>query len=103
MAQPTSFSFSKSRRLTRASEFERVKREGLVRRGKLLTLSATVVEHSGLCRVGFVTSRRLGSAVVRNRVRRRMREIVRKHLHDMQHDLWIVLNVKPDASKKRYQ
>src|SRR5213592_878823 len=97
MAHPTSFSFSKSRRLTRASEFERVKREGLVRRGKLLTLSATVVEHSGLCRVGFVTSRRLGSAVVRNRVRRRMREIV-QHQHDLQQDLWIVLIAKPDAA-----
>ena len=103
MAQPTSFSFSKSRRLTRASEFERVKREGLVRRGKLLTLSATVVEHSGLCRVGFVTSRRLGSAVVRNRVRRRMREIVRQHQHDLQQDLWIVLIAKRDAANASYR
>jgi ribonuclease P protein component len=97
------FSFSKSRRLTRASEYERVKREGLVRRGKLLTLSATVVENSGLCRVGFVTSRRLGSAVIRNRVRRRLREIVRQHQHDLGQDFWIVLIAKRDAAKASYR
>ena len=82
-----SFSFSKARRLTRASEYERVKRDGLVRRGKLLMLSAMVVENSGPCRAGFVTSRRLGGAVVRNRVRRRLREIVRQHQHELRRRL----------------
>lgn len=103
MAQPTSFSFSKARRLTRASEYERVKRDGVVRRGKLLILSATAVENSGLCRVGFVTSRRLGSAVVRNRVRRRLREIVRQHQHDLRQDFWMVLIAKRDAANASYR
>jgi len=31
-------------------------------------------------RVGFTTSRKVGSAVVRNRARRRLRELVRRHL-----------------------
>jgi ribonuclease P protein component len=103
MAQPTSFSFPRARRLTRASEYGRVKREGLVRRGKLLTLSATVVENSGLCRVGFVTSRHVGSAVVRNRVRRRLREIVRQHQHDLRQDSWMVLIAKRDAANASYR
>jgi ribonuclease P protein component len=103
MKRASSLSFPKSRRLTRASEFERVKREGLVRRGNLLTLSATVVENSGLCRVGFVTSRRLGSAVVRNRIRRRLREIVRQHQHDLRQDLWIVLIAKRDTANASYR
>lgn len=102
MAQTTSFSFPKARRLTRASEFERVKRDGLVQRGKLLTLSATVVDNSGLCRVGLITSRRLGNAVVRNRVRRRLREIVRQHQHDLRQDLWIVLVARRDAATASY-
>ena len=102
MKRSSSLSFPKSRRLTRASEFERVKREGLVRRGNLLTLSATVVENSGLCRVGFITSRRLGSAVIRNRVRRRLREIVRQHQHDLRQDFWIVLIAKRDAANASY-
>ena len=103
MAPERSFSFSKARRLTRASEYERVKRDGLVRRGKLLTLSAATVDKSGLCRVGFITSRRLGSAVARNRVRRRLREIVRRHQHDLRQDLWIVLIAKRDAANASYR
>ena len=103
MKRASSLSFPKSRRLTRASEFERVKREGLVRRGNLLTLSATVVENSGLCRVGFITSRRLGSAVIRNRVRRRLREIVRQHQHDLRQDFWIVLIARRDAANASYR
>jgi len=100
---PTSFSFPKARRLTRTSEYERVKRDGLVRRGKLLTLSAAVVDNSGPCRVGFITSRRLGIAVVRNRVRRRLREIVRQHQHDLRQDLWIVVIAKGDAANASYR
>jgi ribonuclease P protein component len=103
MAQPTSFSFSKARRLPRTSEYERVKRDGVVRRGKLLILGATAVENSGVCRVGFVTSRRLGSAVVRNRVRRRLREVVRQHQHDLRQDFWIVLIAKRDAASASYR
>ena len=103
MVQAISFSFPKHRRLTRASEYERVKRDGVVRRGKLLMLNAAAVENSGLSRVGFITSRRLGSAVARNRVRRRLREIVRRHQHDLRQDFWIVLIARRDAVKASYR
>lgn len=103
MKRTDSLSFSKARRLTHASEYERVKRDGLVQRGKLLTLSAIAVENCGLCRVGFITSRRLGGAVVRNRVRRRLREIVRRHQHDLRQDLWIVLIARRDAPNASYR
>jgi len=103
MEPASSLLFPKQRRLTRESEYERVKRDGLVRRGKLLTLSVATVHKSGLCRVGFITSRRLGSAVVRNRVRRRLREIVRRHQHDLRQDIWIVLIAKHDAANASYR
>src|SRR5204863_8995864 len=103
MAHSTSFCFSKARRLTRASEYELVKRDGQVRRGKLLIVNAAVVANSGLCRVGFITSRRLGNAVVRNRVRRRLREIVRQHQHDLGKDFWIVLIAKHNAANASYR
>jgi ribonuclease P protein component len=103
MKPASSLSFPKQRRLTRASEYARVKRDGLVQRGKLLTLSAAVVEDSRLCRVGFITARRLGSAVVRNRIRRRLREIVRRHQHDLRQGLWIVLIAKSDAASASYR
>ena len=49
-------------------------------------------------RAGFVTSKRVGGAVVRNRVRRRLREIVRKHQHDVRTGVWIVLIARPAAA-----
>jgi ribonuclease P protein component len=103
MKRVSSLSLPKQRRLTRTSEFGRVKRDGLVRRGKLLMLSTAAVENSGLSRVGFITSRRLGSAVLRNRVRRRLREIVRRHQHDLRHDFWIVLVARRDAATASYR
>ena len=72
-----SLSFPKSRRLTRASEFERVRREGRAHHGGLLILGVLAAKQVHGFRAGFVTARRLGGAAVRNRVRRRLKEIVR--------------------------
>jgi ribonuclease P protein component len=103
MPAARSFSFPKDRRLTRASEYERVKRDGFMRRGNLLMLNALLVENSGPFRAGFVTSRRIGGAVVRNRVRRRLREIVRRHQHDLREGFWIVLVARRDAAHASYR
>jgi ribonuclease P protein component len=103
MREARPLSFSKRRRLTRASEFERVKQEGYAERGKLMTLGVLAVQNAGAPRAGFVTTRRLGSATVRNRVRRCLREIVRAHQHDLRQDFWIVLIARPDAAKASYR
>ncbi|HEX4706897.1 MAG TPA: ribonuclease P protein component [Candidatus Udaeobacter sp.] len=103
MSAATSFSFPKSRRLTHRPEFDRVRSGGISRRGKLLVLNVLATENSGPMRAGFVTSRRLGGAVVRNRVRRRLREIVRQHQHLVRGDLWIVLIARPDAANASYR
>jgi len=85
----SSSSFPKTRRLTHRSEFERVKWNGISQRGKLLMLNAMPMENSGPWRAGFVTSGRVGGAVVRNRVRRRLREIVRRHQHELRQGVWV--------------
>jgi ribonuclease P protein component len=102
MKRTDSFSFPRQRRLTRRFEYERVKQDGSVWRGKLLLLGAIAVEKSGLCRVGFITSRSLGGAVVRNRVRRRLRELVRRHQHDLRPDFWMVIIARRDAANASY-
>jgi ribonuclease P protein component len=45
-----------------------------------------------------VVSRRVGSAVIRNRVKRRLREIYRTELHALVPGLWIVVTAKPAAA-----
>jgi ribonuclease P protein component len=103
MPEVCSLSFPKTRRLTRDSDFERVKREGRTKCGKLIRLGALAVKGSGAPRAGFVVSRRLGSAVVRNRVRRRLREIVRTHQHDLRDDIWVVLIARHAAAGASYR
>ena len=98
-----SFSFPKARRLTHRSEFERVKREGITQqRGKLMILSVMPAENSAPWRAGFITSGRLGGAVVRNRVRRRLREIVRRHQHELREGVWFVIIARHEAVTASY-
>ena len=93
--------FPKSRRLRRASEFERVKKDGQTQRGRLLVLG--VLREEGLSfRAGFVTSRMIGNAVARNRIRRRLREIVRKHQHQIKSGVWIVMVARVPAAGATY-
>jgi ribonuclease P protein component len=97
-----SFSFSRARRLTHRSEYERVKRGGITQRGKFLMLNVMPAENSDSWRAGFVTSGRLGSAVVRNRVRRRLREIVRRHQYELRGGVWFVIIARHAAATANY-
>ena len=95
--------FSKGRRLTKPSEFEHVKKNGRVQRGRLLLLSVVSSNDAGPFRAGVITSRALGSAVVRNRVRRRLREIVRKHQREITPGIWIVTIARASAATAGYE
>jgi ribonuclease P protein component len=59
-------------------EFERVRREGQAWSHRLLVLIACRNEMD-VTRVGVAAGKKLGGAVVRNRVKRLMREAVRRH------------------------
>jgi ribonuclease P protein component len=60
-------------------------------------LNAMPLENSGPWRAGFVTSSRLGGAVFRNRVRRRLREIVRRHQQELRQGIWFVIIARHEA------
>lgn len=92
------FRLPAKRRLQRAREFEQVRSEGRTVRGNLLTLGILRVQEEKKFRAGFVTSRRVGSAVVRNRVRRRLREIVRRRQHELVDQMWLVIIARPAAA-----
>ncbi|HXP35081.1 MAG TPA: ribonuclease P protein component [Chthoniobacterales bacterium] len=97
------FTFPKSRRLTQSAEFERVKKNGRVFRGRSVVLGILPANDATRFRAGFVTSRALGRAVVRNRVRRRLREIVRKHQREILDGTWIVTIARANAAGATYQ
>ncbi|MFL6596218.1 MAG: ribonuclease P protein component, partial [Chthoniobacterales bacterium] len=60
--------FGRDRRLVRSAEFARVRTEGRAQRGALIVLGVLETSDNQPFRAGFVTSKRIGSAVVRNRV-----------------------------------
>ncbi len=77
-------------RLSHTADFERVRKEGRSWAQPLFVLSASRngLDHS---RFGFIVSRRVGSAVVRNRVKRQLREVVRRHLGEIPQGWDVVL------------
>jgi ribonuclease P protein component len=99
----SSLSFPRARRLTRGSEFERVRREGRAHRGKALTLGVLTRDEDNGVRAGFITSRAIGNAVKRNRVRRRLREIVRRHQHEIVAGTSIVTVARAVAADVTYR
>ncbi len=94
--------FSRAQRLTRSAEFLRVKNEGKLQRGALLMLGVLECGGNTPFRAGFVTSKRIGPAVVRNRVRRRLREIVRAHQNAVRGGIWIVVIARPGSARASY-
>jgi len=48
-------------------------------------------------RIGFTLPRAVGNAVVRNRIRRRVREAVRHHLDRLNPQCWLVINPRRRA------
>lgn len=95
----TRMRFPAARRLKLSREFERVRKEGRAVRGGLLVLGVLPVEGEKMFRVGLVTSRRVGGAVARNRVRRRLREIVRRNQHALKGGIWLVMIARPSAAQ----
>lgn len=53
-------------------------------------------------KVGFVVSRKVGSAVARNRIRRYLREVYRRHRKDFVEDFHMVVVALPSAAKLTY-
>jgi ribonuclease P protein component len=88
-------------RLRRSADFRRALREGRGKSSRTLAVRAAVAERGEpTVRVGFVVSKAVGGAVVRNRVRRRLREAVRPRLAalDSSDGLDIVVRALPAAA-----
>ncbi len=96
---PPRLRFSAARRLQLSRDFARVRNEGRTIRGGLLLLGVLEQEAEVKFKLGLVTSKRVGGAVVRNRVRRRLREIVRRRQHEVRAGFWLVLVARPAAAR----
>lgn len=89
-------------RLLRPADFQRLYREGEVVRNELIVLHY-LANGQEVCRVGYSVSKKLGNAVVRNRVKRRLRESVRSVAKEIRpgHDLILSARVRCRSAEYR--
>ena len=69
----------------------------------MLTLGVLPTNDEKSFRIGFITSKRIGGAVIRNRLRRRLREIVRVEQARINGGIWCVVIARPAAARTSYR
>ncbi len=88
-------------RLTDSSEFERVYKQGTAYRGRLFSVHAFPNE-LGTLRLGLSVSKKVGNAVVRNSLRRRVREIFTSAAKSGDRELDLVVSARPAAREATF-
>jgi len=94
---PGPHGFPKRVRLLRSQDFRRVYNEGTRFAGPFFAAFCLHEPDGAGPRVGFTVPRALGKAVVRNRIKRRVREAVRFHLNQLSPQWSIVINPRRKA------
>lgn len=92
----------KPARLSRRAEFSAVRERGKSQHGNLMVLGIWQSPVSAPARFGVITARRTGTAVERNRTRRRLREIFRLHRNLLPSGLWMVVVVRRAAVRATF-
>ena len=89
-------------RLTDSSEFERVYRQGVAFRGKLFSVHAFP---NGLetSRLGLSVSKKVGNAIVRNGLRRRLKEVFNADHAGAGGGLDLVVSARPAAAEAGFE
>ncbi|HEU0028574.1 MAG TPA: ribonuclease P protein component [Ktedonobacterales bacterium] len=88
-------------------DFQRVRRTGKRRQGRYLMLCfapGTAASGAGVAppRVGFSVSKRVGNAVRRNQVKRRLREVIRRRLWNVTPGWDMIVIARPEAGAASY-
>jgi ribonuclease P protein component len=84
--------------LLKHADFERVYQQGRRHFSQSMTVFFLERENAGGPRVGLTVGKVLGGAVIRNRIKRRVREAVRRHLLPLTANVDVVINPKKSAS-----
>lgn len=92
----------RSTSVTASPEFKRVYRKGSVYKGRLFSVHV-LPNALGRARLGLSVSKRVGTAVKRNRIRRRLKEIFHSAAKDLPGDLDLVISVRPASAEASFE
>jgi ribonuclease P protein component len=101
VAEPRGATFPREARLVRKAEFDAVYRAGKRRSSSHFTVFFRANEQPQ-SRFGFSIKKALGGAVVRNRIRRRLREMVRCHRLEIPAGWDVVIHPKSTAANANF-
>lgn len=90
-------------RLRRNTEFQRLYRQGTSYSEGILVLHLLRLPDADVRQAGFSVSKKLGGAVVRNRVKRRLREAYRQVLPLLPRGYQLVLTARRGAADADYE
>jgi ribonuclease P protein component len=93
--------FPRAARLVRRGEFDAVYRAGKRRSSSHFTVFLRA-NHEPMSRFGFSIKKALGGAVLRNRIRRRVRELVRCHRAEIPVGWDIVIHPKGSVARANF-
>jgi ribonuclease P protein component len=88
-------------RLTRPEDFNSVYKKGTLKFGRYVVITALQSDQS-VTRVGYSVSKKIGNAVTRNRVKRRLREIVRGMARQIRPGYDIVIGAKRSSPRAAF-
>ncbi len=91
-----------TQRVVRSGEFTHLRNTGQRLAHGCLVLNWLRPELGKVSRLGVVTSRKLGGAVLRSRARRLLREAFRRHQHQFQQPVTIILVARNSIVGKTY-
>ena len=101
-AAGSSLTLPRANRVRRGGDYRRLRETGRREVQGCLIANWRPLPEGQPSRVGVVASRRVGSAVVRNRAKRLLREAFRVHQHDFREPLEVVLVARPSIVGKRF-
>jgi ribonuclease P protein component len=90
-------------RLAKREDFSRVYRLGRSAANRQFVVYAMANKRNEKIRVGVSASKKLGGAVVRNRLRRMIKEIVRHHIDEIIRGYDLIVIVRGPAVQMTYQ
>ncbi|EIT86126.1 ribonuclease P [Fictibacillus macauensis ZFHKF-1] len=93
----------KQKRIKKNEEFQEVFKRGKSSANRQFVVYTLLKAEQQQARLGLSVSKRVGNAVTRNRIKRVIKEIFRKHEADIAHQEYVIIARNPTASMDFFQ